>query len=245
MTKKSQKAYEAVFDFIDAKIVSLKGTKRFYTDYEKAMRNALKKKYRKSKQTACHFHFTQAVRRKAMKLSGFMEFFQQNENARKIYYKLLYLPLLPAKHIITVFNTLRRQANSFDRCKFEPFLAYYYQQWIINEGPKKISVFGNEIRTTSAAEGYNRVLNAYCHKKGNFIWFCVSIRNQEFMKSKEMHSFVESGGIIGCNRKRDDEVSMILQNIFHFSDEMVNINVVYLFQTGTFRSYSKELYNVE
>lgn len=65
------------------------------------------------------------------------------------------------------------------------------------------------------------------------------------MKSKEMHSFVESGGIIGCNRKRDDEVSMILQNIFHFSDEMININVVYLFQTGTFRSYSKELYNVE
>lgn len=91
MTKKSQKAYEAVFDFIDAKIVSLKGTKRFYTDYEKAMRNALKKKYRKSKQTACHFHFTQAVRRKAMKLTGFMEFLQHNKNVRKIYYKLLFI----------------------------------------------------------------------------------------------------------------------------------------------------------
>lgn len=42
MNKRTQKSYEAVFEFINVKIFDMGGTKMFITDYEKAMRNALK-----------------------------------------------------------------------------------------------------------------------------------------------------------------------------------------------------------
>lgn len=208
MDRKTRKSYEGVFNFINTKIFDLSGTKRFYTDYEAALRKALKKKYPRAKHSACHFHFAQAVRRYANKIAGFMDFLRKEENmeARKIYYKLIYLPLLKADQIEPAFHELRRKAESIDRNIFQLFLKYYYRQWIRKEGPRKISVFGNETRTTSGAEGFNRNLGSYCHKHGSFVWFCVSIRNQEFMKSKEMVSFVESGGLVGCRQKRVDKV---------------------------------------
>lgn len=77
----------------------------------------------------------------------------------------------------------------------------------MKEGAKNMSVFYEEIRTTSSAEGYHRHLNDYCSKNESFPWFCVSIRNQEFMKRAEFSGFVESGGIVGNGRKKVDIVS--------------------------------------
>lgn len=214
MDKKTQKAYEAVFEFINSKIFDLSGTKRFFTDYEMAIRNALKKKYPRSKRSACHFHFAQAIRKKATQIDGFIEFLQSNISAKKIYYQLMYLPLLPSEFIVPVFDKLKKNAFALNRGKFEAFIQYYDRQWIKKEGARKISVFGIEIRTTSGAEGYNRALGAYCHKKGSFVWFCVAIRNQEFMKSKEMFSFVESGGLTGYKQKKEDKVSLNCHFLF-------------------------------
>lgn len=196
----------------------------FITDFETAMRNALRKRYPKSKQSGCEFHFAQAVRKRSRKIKGFDEFLRMNDAARKVYYKLMYLPLLPANMIDSNFDILRKKAKDIDEVKFAPFIKYYYRQWIKKEGAKKISVFGKEVRTTSSAEGYNRALGEYCHKKGSFIWFCVSIRNQEFMKSAEFSTYAESGGLVGCNQKRIDKV--ILPNLFHlYSFRFTNSNI--------------------
>lgn len=62
MSKRHQKSYETVFEFISQKLIDLSRTRKFHTDYEIAMRNALKKKCPVSKQSACQFHFAQAVR---------------------------------------------------------------------------------------------------------------------------------------------------------------------------------------
>lgn len=207
MDTKSQKSYEAVLNFIDAKIFDLSGTKKFITDYEVAICNALENKYPRAKLCGCLFHFAQAVRRKATKINGFVEFLQANEAASAIYYRLMYLPLLPPSSIEPVFQTLCKKAEQIDRARFEPFIKYYTRQWIKKEGAQKFSVFDNEIRTTSGAEGYNRSLAAYCHKKGSFIWFVVSIRNQVFMKTAEMTTFIQSGGLTGHPQKKEDKVS--------------------------------------
>lgn len=84
------------------------------------------------------------------------------------------------------------------------------------EGLARISVYGNELRTTSPAEGYNRALNDYCQKKGSFIWFCVSIRNQEFMKNREFSSYKDSGRLVGSHQKKEDKVENSLLNIVDF-----------------------------
>lgn len=214
MTRKTQKSYEAVFDFINAKIFDLSGTKTFITDYEMAIRNALRKKYPRAKQTACLFHFAQAVRRKATKINGFVEFLQSNERAKKIYYQLMYIPLLPSNCIAAAFQNVCNKADAIGRAKFEPFIKYYRKQWIEKEGPRKISVFGKEVRTTSGAEGYNRSLNAYCHKKGSFLWLVVSLRNQSFMKSNEMSAFVRSGGLSCHKQKKEDKVNIFFVFVY-------------------------------
>lgn len=174
------------------------------------MRKAIKNKYPRAKLYGCLFHFAQAVRRNATKIEGFVEFLRENVAASSVYYRLMYLPLLPSNCIVAVFETLCKKAELIDRARFEPFIKYYNRQWITKEGARKISVFDNEIRTTSGAEGYNRSLGAYCHKKGSFIWLVVSIRNQVFMKTKEMSSFVRSGGItVYAQKKADKEVQVV------------------------------------
>lgn len=207
MTKRTQVAYDAVFNFIDAKIFDLSGTYKFITDFEIAMRNSLRKQYPLSKLSSCQFHFAQAVHRRASKIKGLLEFLRRNDVAEKIYYKLMYIALLPATMIDSTFDFLMKKAeDEVKNYELNQLIKYFHRQWIIKEGATKISVFGNEIRTTSAAEGYNRALGAYCAKKGSFIWFCVSIRNQEFMKSAEFLSFADSGGLVGCHQKLEDKV---------------------------------------
>lgn len=118
----------------------------------------------------------------------------------------MYLALLPANCIDRIFSLLVEKAKGINDAKLNEFMEYYRRQWIVKEGSEKISVFGNEMRSTSPAEGYNRALNDYCKKKGSFVWFCFSIRNQEFMKASESLQFAESGGLVGPQQKKDDKV---------------------------------------
>lgn len=210
MSKKSQKCYEAVFNFIQAKVFDMSGVKTFVTDFELAMRNALKKQYTNALFTACHFHYTQAVRRKMTQLPQLANYIKSNDAAKQIYHKILCLPLLPHNEIEPTLRLLVKDIEDIGGDdEFEDFLKYYERQWMRKEGPRKISVFGNEIRTTSSAEGNNRNLNAYCQKKGSFIWFVASIRNQEFMKYSELKSFVESGGLVGNKQKKEYKVNLM------------------------------------
>lgn len=118
----------------------------------------------------------------------------------------MYLPLLPAKEINAIFSSQEKIAIELNEPSMDRFISYYKRQWIRKEGPAKISVFGDETKTTSPAEGYNRHINEYCPKKGSFIWFCTSMRSQEFMKSSEFHAFVESGGLTAPKQNKQDRV---------------------------------------
>lgn len=106
MSRKTSDAYEAAFDFINLKIFNMEGTKLFVTDYELALRNALRKKYPGSKLSSCHFHFAQAIRRKGTQIHGFIDFLRSNDAAKKIYYKLMYLPLLPPESLYELNSRL-------------------------------------------------------------------------------------------------------------------------------------------
>lgn len=125
MTRKTEESYKAVFEYIHNNIIQLDG-KAFMSDYEKAMRNALKKLFPNSKMDACWFHFTQAVKKNAAKYPAMMKLIRSNTDAAKIYYKLQALPLLPASEINAAFQMLKSQAPT----KFKKFLVYYERQWL-------------------------------------------------------------------------------------------------------------------
>lgn len=128
MTRKTEECYTHILQFIDANIFPLK-CKSFMTDFEIGMRNALRTLYPGSEFFTCWFHLTQAAERNLSKISVLVKLIQTNGDARKIYKKLLALPLLPADRIVAAFHKLKIQALSNFK-QFKPFLVYFERQWL-------------------------------------------------------------------------------------------------------------------
>lgn len=130
MSRKCKEAYEAVFNYIDTHIIKIKGAASFMTDYELAMRKALKIFSPSSAFYACYFHFCQAVKRNAFQTDGFVKFMRSNERAKSVYYRLLCLPLLPSEYIEKCFIELKNEADGINKLAFHSFMKYFKNQWI-------------------------------------------------------------------------------------------------------------------
>lgn len=82
MSRKTQRAYEAVFNYINSHILQINNIASFTSDYELAMRNALEKLFPKVKRFACYFHYCQAVKRRAYQTDGLVKLIRSNNAAR-------------------------------------------------------------------------------------------------------------------------------------------------------------------
>lgn len=100
------------------------------TDFELAMRNALKLLYPDAEHNTCWFHLCQAAQRNAEKCRPFIKLLKKNEEARMLYKKILALPLLPAPLIKDAFIKLKADALSRFGKPFRKFLEYFEKQWI-------------------------------------------------------------------------------------------------------------------
>lgn len=129
MTRKTQACYTHVFEYIEKNICSLSG-KSFMTDFELAMRNALKKIHPEMQFRTCWFHLCQAAQKNAKKDRDFIKLIKKNEEARSMYKKILALPLLPANQIKNAFIALKADALLKFGKPFRTFLAYFEQQWL-------------------------------------------------------------------------------------------------------------------
>ncbi|XP_055308055.1 uncharacterized protein LOC129572155 [Sitodiplosis mosellana] len=213
MSRKTQATYEHVFRYIDENIFQLRGVASYTSDYEVAMRNALRVLDPSVKRFACYFHYTQAVKRRAWQTAGLVELIRSNPRARSVYHRMQCLPLLPAEFIVDAFRSLRTEAMAIDKNAFQLFFEYYHRQWIIKEGAECISVNGTTMRTTSSVESNNRVMNDTVVNKGNFFTFVHDMRLQEFHSSLKLRQHFESGGKCKPPRKqyklRDDEIARV------------------------------------
>lgn len=126
MSKKSQACYTHLFQTLK-ELFPLNG-KSVMTDFELAMRNAIRTVYPTLKMYTCWFHFCQAAKRKASQLMHLAAQLKINANIRSAYYKLLCLPLLSAADIIPCFRMIQSQVA--DERVFKPFMQYFERQWI-------------------------------------------------------------------------------------------------------------------
>lgn len=129
MSKRTQIAYTRIFKYIDKHICALKCV-RFYTDYECAMKNALRTCFPDSELVSCWFHFVQAVRRKASKMQDLFHLIRTDTTAATFYYKFQALALLRPDLIDEAFLNLSNAALKYNRTAFEPFVNYFNKQWI-------------------------------------------------------------------------------------------------------------------
>lgn len=128
MTGKSQDLYERVFMYIE-QIFKLQPT-RFMTDFESGMRAAIKKCYPEAKLHGCWYHFCAALRRRLCSLQ-LLRVIANSEQARRIYRKMLSLPLLPEEHIESGYLLIKEEArqNKLHRL-FKVFFDYFERFWL-------------------------------------------------------------------------------------------------------------------
>lgn len=126
MSRKSQACYTHLFETL-RKEFPLDG-RSFMTDYEVALRNALRVVYPAMDQKTCWFHYCQAARRKCSSFPKLMHKLKSNETLKRAYFKLLALPLLPAEHIVSCFQMIKSELVDVQEAK--KFLNYFEKQWL-------------------------------------------------------------------------------------------------------------------
>lgn len=175
------------------------------SDYEVAMRNALMSIYPQVPRLACWFHFTQAVKKKAKKFPDLTKVLKKDARLRKVFYKLLALPLLPANHIEACFQVIKSEFADTPSAK--ELLEYFQRQWLVKEGAEQISVFNLSTRTTASLESHNGILGKWLIKRGGFYNFVKFLLSHEYTKSREFAQLIESGGLTAPLKRRKYRVS--------------------------------------
>lgn len=139
MSNKSEEAYKHVLQYIKSNILDLEPTK-VISDYETGLRNAFKAIYPTAKLIGCWFHFTNALRRKASKISNFIKYLNKNKDAKNVFNKFFYLPLLKPKDLTQAYQIIKNESMEDKFLQkngenyFKHFINYFEAQWI-----KKVS----------------------------------------------------------------------------------------------------------
>lgn len=188
MTRKTQKAYEHALRYVHENLFPFR-CEAIITDYEIAMRQAIKNVVPGIKLLGCWFHFAQAIRRKVASLPDLFELVRTDQKIQNVYYKIICLALLPHDKIDKAFNELALEGLQLTKA-FTPFVKYFQSQWLKRVGAKNFSVFLEETRTTCAAEGYNGKLGKKFQTHPNFFVFIESLQWEEFFKSNALEQHI-------------------------------------------------------
>lgn len=129
MTRRTKAAYISLFEYIESNICEL-NPESFMTDYESGMRKAIRHVYPACVIRGCYFHYTQAIRKRSRKISGFFTQIVVDKDMHRLFHKFLVLPLLPQDEICNAFGQLECAAKSYGSV-FDEFVKYFKMQWII------------------------------------------------------------------------------------------------------------------
>lgn len=131
MSKKTEEIYDHILQYINNNLFEFNAIS-FKTDFEKAMRNSLRRNFPSAKVSGCWFHYCHALKRNAAKINMFTKKLKNNINARRLYKKFMILPLLPSESINDAFNLLKQETDEkiINFPEFTQFISYYERQWM-------------------------------------------------------------------------------------------------------------------
>lgn len=130
MTNKTIGAYEDLFKYIEEKLFKIEPA-LFMTDFEDAMRTAIKNHWPNCKIGGCLFHFKQAVLRKCKSLPGMKALLKKSFHARKIKFFLMSIPLLPENKIKEGYQSIQNYAKKWKLdAQFAGLFSYFERQWL-------------------------------------------------------------------------------------------------------------------
>lgn len=99
MTRRTKAAYTALFHFVQREVCRL-DVVSFISDFEVPLRQALELVFPGKPSRGCWFHYKKAIRAKMSQTAEFSALLREHDDARRDYFKLQSLALLPA-HMIS------------------------------------------------------------------------------------------------------------------------------------------------
>lgn len=130
MTNKTLQAYQDVFQFIEDNLFKME-PQSFMTDFEDAMRTAIKNRWPNCEINGCWFHFKQAVQRRCNILPGMKRLLNKSFHARKIKNMLMSIPLLPEDKIKEGYQSIQDYSKKWKLdAQFAELFAYFERQWL-------------------------------------------------------------------------------------------------------------------
>lgn len=129
MTRKTSKAYVAVFEFIEQNLFKFNPV-LFMTDYEDGMRLAIRKHWPNVSIRGCWFHLKRAINRKCRGY-GLKRIMDQDVNAKKVKEMLVSIPLLPSTQIYEGYACIKKFAKEKQLAKrFSNLFSYFEGYWL-------------------------------------------------------------------------------------------------------------------
>lgn len=192
VTCKTMAVYVAILTFVEKEVCQLSPFS-IMSDYEVALRSAMRQVYPGCVLNGCWFHLTQAVRRRASKIGGFFASIKADASRHRLFYKFLMLPLLPASKLLDGFRMLKDEVMTLGCEMFEVFVHYFELQWIDKEGPAAISVHDAPNRTNNHVESHNSQLRESIRAAGNFYNFVLKLQADEKRRTHYLDAIGERG----------------------------------------------------
>lgn len=166
MTGQTEKHhYTPVLEFMRDGILSFDGKLRFpkraMSDFEHAIRLALKKVWPDIELKACNFHFDQALRRHARSDEKLSTKIKPGTIHKKVLLFFMRLSLLPLERVDNgykaIINFIRVNHLSKD---FEKFVPYFYNTYMLMYKKETWCVSDVSRRTNNNVEGYNNKIKS-------------------------------------------------------------------------------------
>lgn len=186
MTRVSTDCYAAVFEYIESRLFKLEPSE-FLTDFEMALRNAIRNRYPEAVLRGCWFHFCQALRRKSIRL-GLHRLIKSDRDAKGAHRQLMCLPLLPNDNIIPGFDALMNEAKHlgiYRRMKdYFRYVRDYWLKVVHNKNP--LSLCNVPMRTTSSVESLHSKNHKIFPKHPHIFKFMECLKELENEKTQDM-----------------------------------------------------------
>lgn len=177
MTHRNAQLYKEIFSFLRDEL-SLTPTK-VMSDYERAIRLAVKDVWPRSSISGCNFHFCQALRRRvATKHPEIVRLMRYKNSAKVALRMFMRLSLLPnEKDIKKGIKAIELYQKHFKiENEFLPFNNYFKKFWIKDITPSVWCVSTRKNRTNNVIEGYNNKLKKKIQRNPNVYSFLNSLQ---------------------------------------------------------------------
>ncbi|KAJ8666371.1 hypothetical protein QAD02_008033 [Eretmocerus hayati] len=150
MSRRTQKAYEAVFKHIKG-VCEFSELKDTMCDFEQPMRAAFSVYWPEVSVVGCNVHFDRAIYQKLKELKVDMN----KEDVKKYINWILALAFLPSDLIQETYDDIKEGMPFPIRCILEKFLKYFERFWLGIVKPDGFSIFGLFQRSNNISEQLN------------------------------------------------------------------------------------------